>query len=497
MNFLTHRWVRGKNFWGREEILARLAKRYDKFTWILGNRRAGKTSLLRQVELLLKNSDEHITPLYMDFQGAGNDEGLKMAFLEAFDEEEECAKALNLDLDDLETKPLSSFLYHIKRALKRSDQRVLFLIDEAEELVDISMTDPQVLSLMRKFFHGDKNINVFLTSSYVLHEVQEQSRTSQFIQEFLPPVPLFPFSEGETMEFLLSRGIEKNEARKIYHASLGNPYITQNLGEKTLESGFEHALAELVQSKFFKYFFESNFKCLPRNIRENLAEQNPSRFFSQLVPGADELQYLIQSTVMTADSEGAHPHPLLNQVFDYSGDSAETNPSSKTPDDPGLDLTLFLHISSMLSRRKKPLSALLFPHEDEGLAPSQASLDSCFEPPSIDMLKMSDEKTIFNVLQWASPEYISSQKPDQRTQVYLAGLMLGYCLMNQPPHAGYQSISERMQAIRSPFRLTPDDLVTHSIPAELGMILLKALSPNPGLRYKHIDLMMEDMGRFL
>ena len=487
MNFLTHRWVRGEHFWGRTQVLELLKRRLNKFTWILGNRRVGKTSLLRQIEHLCRLEDWGYTPLYLDFQGAGDEDGLKMAFLEAFDEQEDCAKALDLDLDDLESRTLSSFLYHIKRNLKRSDLNILFLIDEAEELVDISQTSPQVLSILRKFFHGDNKISVFLTSSYVLHEVTEPSRTSQFIQEFLPPVPLFPFSEEETLAFLDSKGISGFEAESIYTTSMGNPYLVQNLGDKTLEKGFDAAFEELLNSKFFKYFFESNFNCLPLALREEMSGHNPWDFFKSLTPASEVLQYLIQSCLFSKKPASDRPtqhviNPLLEQVFKAQNLLKPQKKQKK--------MDVFFELAESLCSRETPLSALQF----SGDFPGKGDLTDAKEPPTRELLELSDEKTLFQTLLWATPEYITGQAPDERSSVYLAGLLLASLLFEGNPLTQIQSLQDRISFLQSqPAFLNRNALIAKGIPSHLGMILLKAMAPRPELRYQSMDRLIDDI----
>ena len=52
MTFIFNRWVRGDDFFGRRQLLQAIRGRRYKPTWVLGNRRVGKTSLLRQIEWL-------------------------------------------------------------------------------------------------------------------------------------------------------------------------------------------------------------------------------------------------------------------------------------------------------------------------------------------------------------------------------------------------------------------------------------------------------------
>jgi len=482
MSFFNHRWVRGEHFWGRQEIISTLHKRLDKFTWILGNRRVGKTSLLRQIEYLCNRDKWGYTPLYLDFQGAGDDEGLKMAFLEAFDEQEGCVEALGLDLDDLENRSLSSFLFQIKRNLKRSDLNILFLIDEAEELVDISHSHPQVLSILRKFFHDHDKIGVFLTSSYVLHEVKEPSRTSQFIQEFLPPVRLFPFTKTEAIQFLQEKGLTQEDSQQIYQTSLGNPYLIQNLGEKTLEKGFQSAYDELLNSKFFRYFFESNFNCLPLSLREGLKQQPPDQFFRGLDPAAEVKDYLVQSSIYWDRGKSIEPNPLLEAVYRQSQ-------TIKAPEEPKR-FQAFFDFSNALLNRSSQLSALQV--DDDW--PDPVMVRQAQEPPSMEMLRLSDEKTLLHTLLWATPEFINGKPPSEHSNVYLAGIFLATSIFGQNPLEKYCSVKDRLQAYADcPVQVDRAALNKYKIQPKLGMILLKSLASDSEMRYHSLRQFIADV----
>src|SRR5690606_20055647 len=63
------RWVRGKNHYGRQRLIDYLLHAPDSAIWLVGTRRMGKTSLLRQLELLTSAPDSTYVPLFWDLQG--------------------------------------------------------------------------------------------------------------------------------------------------------------------------------------------------------------------------------------------------------------------------------------------------------------------------------------------------------------------------------------------------------------------------------------------
>ena len=49
-------WVSGDHFYGRERLIDELLHGFERCFWIIGNRRIGKTSLLKQLEHLCQDS---------------------------------------------------------------------------------------------------------------------------------------------------------------------------------------------------------------------------------------------------------------------------------------------------------------------------------------------------------------------------------------------------------------------------------------------------------
>lgn len=67
--YIVGRWVNDRNHYGRHRLFTYLLNTPDTATWIVGARRIGKTSLLRQLELLADCTDSGLTPLFWDMQG--------------------------------------------------------------------------------------------------------------------------------------------------------------------------------------------------------------------------------------------------------------------------------------------------------------------------------------------------------------------------------------------------------------------------------------------
>src|SRR3954471_20216749 len=67
--YVVGRWVRGQNHYGRERLTEQLLQSPDSAIWLLGTRRMGKTSMLRQLEMIADAPESHFVSLFWDMQG--------------------------------------------------------------------------------------------------------------------------------------------------------------------------------------------------------------------------------------------------------------------------------------------------------------------------------------------------------------------------------------------------------------------------------------------
>ena len=69
MPYIVGRWVRGHSHYGRQRLIDYLLDVPDSAMWLVGTRRMGKTSILRQLEQLTEQTDSELEPLFWDLQG--------------------------------------------------------------------------------------------------------------------------------------------------------------------------------------------------------------------------------------------------------------------------------------------------------------------------------------------------------------------------------------------------------------------------------------------
>src|SRR5512136_2962011 len=98
--FIVGSFVRGEDFFGRQALLAEILEGERHSLWVLGARRLGKTSLLREAEHRVQRSRE--TPfvdLYWDLQGSGDSRGLGETLLSSVEDSEAFCRATDVQVE--------------------------------------------------------------------------------------------------------------------------------------------------------------------------------------------------------------------------------------------------------------------------------------------------------------------------------------------------------------------------------------------------------------
>lgn len=506
MSYTINRWVRGRDFYGRDDLLNTLLDNSRKTRWVLGNRRVGKTSLLRQLEWRCRQN--HWQPgyaLYWDLQGAATSEGLKDAFLEALEDSEEVTDNLNLDVDDLDAFSFFEIVSKFRRKVKSGDRPVWLLIDECEELVDIAVEEPNVAASFRKLSHV-KGLNVVLAGSHRLMDLDEsRSRTSPFLPDFLPPLLLEPFQQNTTLQLLTARGHNEATAREIEGLTFGNPHLVQVMGEQWSRLACrEKVLAELQRTKVCHYYFQSNFQCLPESLRHCFNDGNACETVARIAPADPLFGHLRQAALvrLTRD-EDVEISPLLKLVEQGTLAGASDTPSSKKTPQTAIQASKpaepKVHKSHALLELAQTLTAMpripsVLP---EGALRQQSfgDLANAALPPGLELMASLEEppKKVMAVLEGASPEYVLGKSTDERTGVYLMGLVLYHSMYGTAPFSELEDPWERAGAIADrDVPLPPTSQQGDVLPAQAPIILTRCLRANPANRYASIQALLND-----
>ncbi len=182
----TGGWVRGPDHYGRQALLAHILESDNDAVWVVGNRRMGKTSLLRQLEYLTVDSQVYV-PLYWDMQGSTSMQELTAELVYAIEDEEERFRALLPDFSLLQGRDATGILRLLRRNARLANKRLLLLCDEAEALLKLAENEPESLARLRRVFQSANGLRVVLTSTKVLSRINALNadwETSPFLFGF-------------------------------------------------------------------------------------------------------------------------------------------------------------------------------------------------------------------------------------------------------------------------------------------------------------------------
>jgi len=203
--YVVGQWVRGERFYGRRTQLAEILDGQRDSVWLLGTRRIGKTSLLKQVEWLTASSPERgYVPLFWDMQGATEPGELHLSFHDALLDSEERWADVGVSVSSLDPADLFDSLARVRRRVRGTGRRLLLLCDEAEELIDLQGKDRSLLPKLRRAVQSTAEVRIVLASTIRLWRLAEQSSdTSPFLHGFTPALYLATLTGEEALALVL------------------------------------------------------------------------------------------------------------------------------------------------------------------------------------------------------------------------------------------------------------------------------------------------------
>jgi len=284
--YVVGQWVRGERFYGREALIAEILNGPRNSLWVLGTRRIGKTSLLKQLEHLSASDGSEYVPIFWDFQGADDPNELRLTFADALLDAEDRLEAIGIEVSSLEDEDLFASMATLRRTLRGQGRSLLLLCDEVEELLNLHRQDPALLRKLRRAMQSQDGVRSVLTSSVRLCELSEQrGDTSPFLHGFSPPLYISGLSTEEALALVRQEGspaetrpeIESGDAIEICHRCDHHPYLIQLVCKRFLETGdLEEACRQVVSDRMINYFFSVDFEMLSateKSVLRLIAEQ--------------------------------------------------------------------------------------------------------------------------------------------------------------------------------------------------------------------------------
>ena len=282
--YIVGRWLRGPDHYGRKRLLEDLISSDEPAIWVVGTRRMGKTSLLRQLEWLL-TSRPHVkaVPLYWDLQGSETKEDFDYELFVAVEDEAERFRSLGVDVSSLYGQDAIQILRALQRQLREEGKRLLLLIDEAEAMINLAKNDYQALARLRKAFQSG-GMRTVMTSTKLLMKLNDLTRnwlTSPFLFGF-SLVNLWSLEPAASADLVLQKQggasvqVDAQRVEEILRHTHRHPYLIQTLCHRLFEErdgrgGLRPVREEdLRADHLLSVFFEIDFKCLAPTERQIL-----------------------------------------------------------------------------------------------------------------------------------------------------------------------------------------------------------------------------------
>jgi hypothetical protein len=284
--YVVGQWVRGERFYGRSALIDEILDGPRNSLWVLGTRRIGKTSLLKQLEHLTSTERGGFLPIFWDLQGADDPEELDLTFTDALLDAEDRLEAAGIEISSFEGQDLFSSMAVLRRRLRGQGLTLLLLCDEVEELLNLHRQDPALLRKLRRAMQSQEGVRSVLMSSVRLCELAEQrDDTSPFLHGFSPPLYISRLSGHEALKLVRQERypaesrpkIDDHDALEICHRCDNHPYLIQLVSKRFLETrDLDEACRQVTSDRMISYFFSVDFELLSateRTVLRLIAEQ--------------------------------------------------------------------------------------------------------------------------------------------------------------------------------------------------------------------------------
>ena len=250
--FTAGKWVRGEDFFGRQDLLQKVLHGEHNNVWFVGTRRLGKTSILKQLEHL-GQSTAHAgrnVALYWDLQGSRDLEGLKQGLLDSVELAEARFREIGVDVDKLGELTAFEILSYLERQTRSKDRRLLLLCDECEELISIEKSSPGALPELRRTLQQGETLQTVLAATRRLGQLEHRasSGTSSFLRGFVPPLYLSRLSDDEARALIQRGRFEPDDVQEIMEKTDNHPYLIQLVCERLFDRGKLDAVIEEVRA---------------------------------------------------------------------------------------------------------------------------------------------------------------------------------------------------------------------------------------------------------
>ncbi|RLT34150.1 MAG: hypothetical protein DWI57_16930 [Chloroflexi bacterium] len=219
----------------------------DQATWLVGTRRMGKTSLLRQLEWTVENDpDSRYVPLFWDLQACESAADLAYELFISVEDETDRFQALGVDIPSLETMDVNRILRVLQRTVSGQGKQLLLLIDEAEGLINVARTDNRELARLRRSLQQGEHRTILTATKQLiqLNELMRDWLTSPFLFGF-NLVNLWSLDMEATQSLIrqaqgeIGVQVDLGVMQDVIEVTNCHPYLTQYLCHRLFVSDTE------------------------------------------------------------------------------------------------------------------------------------------------------------------------------------------------------------------------------------------------------------------
>jgi len=323
-SYVVGQWVRAEGFYGRTAQLTEVLDGPRNGFWVVGTRRRGKTSFLKQLEhVAISQPARGLVPVFWDLQGIDDLDALAFSLEEALADAEPRIVEAGLTLAEIVGPDVFRMLGTLRRRLNADGRELFLLCDEAEALRTIAEQSEAAIGRLRRALLAHDGVRTVISSGPRLWDLATGSATSPFLDGFLPPLYLGRL-KSETSGALVRQRHLAGDARPdltdedvdaIRHWGGGHPFLLQLLSKRAIEHGnVERAVAVVSGDRSVTSLFEVDLDLLDEEQRSLLcaiarASENGGDFVQS--PVLLELQQL---GLVEIDERGGYRIglPLLN-----------------------------------------------------------------------------------------------------------------------------------------------------------------------------------------
>jgi len=240
---------RGDVFVGRKETIERIAASFggapqDNVVVLIGQRRVGKTSILRR---LRNHLAETYVPILIDLQGfLAENEAAFFHEVAAFAQDELAEAGVEVSLPDSEEFNLDPGGTLRRRFLRQAvraagERRLLFMADEfevLEERIRSGVLSPQVLPFLRSLVQHERGVSFLFAGTHRLDELTSDYWSVLFNLAVYIDVGYFSFDQVAELFTAPAKNrfeIDPLALEKAFQLTGGHPHFSQLLARELVE----------------------------------------------------------------------------------------------------------------------------------------------------------------------------------------------------------------------------------------------------------------------